>query len=40
MVDLVQSKQGVPIRLTDERWSHITEEHVTAQVDRLKAEGF
>jgi hypothetical protein len=27
MVDLVLSKQGVPIRLTDERWSHITEEH-------------
>ena len=40
MVDLVLSKQGVPIRLTDERWAHITEEHVTAQVDRLKAEGF
>ena len=27
MVDLVVSKQGVPIRLTDERWSHIIEEH-------------
>jgi hypothetical protein len=27
MVDLVVSKQGVPIRLTDERWTHITEEH-------------
>ena len=27
MVDLVVSKQGVPIRLTDERWAHITEEH-------------
>jgi hypothetical protein len=27
MVDLVVSKKGVPIRLTDERWSHITEEH-------------
>lgn len=27
MVDLVLSKHGVPIRLTDERWSHITEEH-------------
>jgi len=23
----VRSKNGVPIRLTDERWSHITEEH-------------
>ena len=27
MVALVLSKHGVPIRLTDERWSHITEEH-------------
>jgi len=23
----VQSKNGVPIRLTDERWAHIVEEH-------------
>ena len=23
----VQSKNSVPIRLTDERWIHITEEH-------------
>ena len=23
----VPSKNGVPIRLTDERWLHITEEH-------------
>lgn len=27
MVDLVLSMHGVPIRLTDERWAHITEEH-------------
>jgi hypothetical protein len=27
MVDLVLSKHSVPIRLTDERWVHITEEH-------------
>lgn len=27
MVDLVLSKHGVSIRLTDERWAHITEEH-------------
>lgn len=27
MVDLVLSKHGVPIRLTDERWAHISEEH-------------
>jgi len=24
---VVVSKNGVPIRLTDERWAHITEEH-------------
>ena len=27
MIDRVVSKSGVPIRLTDERWVHITEEH-------------
>jgi len=27
MLAIVTSKQGVPIRLTDERWAHITEEH-------------
>ena len=27
MIDTVLSKHGVPIRLTDERWAHITEEH-------------
>ena len=27
MVSIVLSKSGVPIRLTDERWAHITEEH-------------
>ena len=27
MVDLVLSKHGVRIRLTDERWAHIIEEH-------------
>jgi len=26
-VEIVQSKNGVPIRLTGERWFHITEEH-------------
>ena len=26
-MERVQSKNGVPIRLTDERWLHITEEH-------------
>lgn len=27
MIDRIVSKSGVPIRLTDERWAHITEEH-------------
>ena len=27
MVGVVTSKSGVPIRLTDERWAHVTEEH-------------
>ena len=27
MLDVVISKSGVPIRLTDERWAHIVEEH-------------
>jgi hypothetical protein len=27
MVEIVKSKNGLPIRLTDERWAHITEEH-------------
>ena len=26
-MDSVISKNGIPIRLTDERWTHITEEH-------------
>ena len=27
MTETIQSKNGVNIRLTDERWTHITEEH-------------
>jgi hypothetical protein len=27
MIDRIVSQSGVPIRLTDERWAHITEEH-------------
>jgi len=27
MTETIYSKNGVPIRLTDERWTHITEEH-------------
>lgn len=26
-MDIVRSKNGVHVRLTDERWAHITEEH-------------
>jgi hypothetical protein len=26
-MDLVRSRHGVPIRLTDERWAHLAEEH-------------
>jgi len=26
-MDVAKSKNGVPIRLPDERWFHITEEH-------------
>ena len=26
-MDVAKSKNGVPIRLTEERWIHITEEH-------------
>lgn len=27
MIEIVPSKNNVPIRLTDERWAHIVEEH-------------
>ena len=27
LVETVDSRNGVPIRLTDERWAHISEEH-------------
>lgn len=27
LLDIVHSKAGVPVRLTDERWAHISEEH-------------
>jgi hypothetical protein len=27
VLEKVLSKNGIPIRLTDERWAHITEEH-------------
>ena len=36
MISEVFSKNGVPIRLTDERWTHITEEH--AELAELRLE--
>jgi hypothetical protein len=27
MIDVATSRSGIPIRLTDERWGHIVEEH-------------
>ncbi len=36
MIDRVLSKKGVSIRLTDERWAHITEEH--SELVGLRAE--
>lgn len=35
MIDRVISKNDVPIRLTDERWAHITEEHTELAGMRL-----
>jgi hypothetical protein len=36
MTESVLSKSGVPIRLTDERWLHITEEHTELAGYRLE----
>ena len=36
MTAVVTSKNGVPIRLTDERWVHITEEHCELAGMRLE----
>lgn len=36
MTETVTSKNGVAIRLTDERWSHITEEHAELAGYRLE----
>lgn len=36
MTDTATSKNGIAIRLTDERWSHIAEEH--AELIELKTE--
>lgn len=37
MTDTALSKNGVPIRLTDERWAHITDEHCELAGLRLEA---
>jgi hypothetical protein len=36
MIDRIISKNDVPVRLTDERWSHITEEHTELAGMRLE----
>lgn len=36
MKAVVTSKRGVPIRLTDEPWTHITEEHCELAGMRLE----
>lgn len=36
MTETVTSKNGVAIRLTDERWAHITEEHAELAGYRLE----
>ena len=39
MIETVFSKNGVPIRLTDERWAHITEEHCELAGQRVEVLG-
>ena len=36
MIEIVLSQNEIPIRLTDERWSHITEEHCELAGMRLE----
>jgi hypothetical protein len=36
MFDVLTSRNNVPIRLTDERWAHITEEHAELAGMRLE----
>lgn len=36
MIETVLSKNEIPIRLTDERWTHITEEHCELAGMRLE----
>jgi hypothetical protein len=39
MLDIIISKNDIPIRLTDERWAHITEEHSELAGMRLEILG-
>ena len=39
MIETVLSKNGVPIRLTDERWAHITEQHCELAGQRVEILG-
>ena len=39
MTDIATSLNGIPIRLTDERWTHITEEHGELTGFRLEVIG-
>jgi hypothetical protein len=36
VIETVLSKNVVPIRLTDERWAHITEEHCELAGQRVE----
>jgi hypothetical protein len=36
MIETVLSKNGIPVHLTDERWTHITEEHCELAGMRLE----
>jgi hypothetical protein len=39
VIETAFSKNNVPIRLTDERWAHITEEHCELAGRRLEVLG-
>ena len=36
MIETIFSKSGIPIRLTDERWTHIIEEHCELAGQRIE----
>jgi len=39
VIETVFTKNGVPVRLTDERWAHITEEHCELAGQRVEVLG-